>query len=46
MRRLLTIFISVIAVFSAMETAEAKKTALPDWQDPQTVERNRLPMAA
>ena len=46
MRRLLTIFIGAIAVFASLGNAEAKKTGLPDWQDPQTVEKNRLPMTA
>ena len=46
MRRLLTVLIGVIAMSSAVGTAQAKKSDLPDWQNPQVVERNRLPMAA
>ena len=46
MRRLLTIFIGAIAVFASLANAEAKQDSLPDWQDPQVVEKNRLPMAA
>ena len=46
MKRLLTLFIGLIAVFAGYGSAEAKKNVLPDWQDPMVVERNRLPMAA
>ena len=46
MRRLLTIFIGAIAVFASLGNAEAKKPGLPDWQDQQTVEKNRLTMPA
>ena len=46
MRRLLTILIGAAAMYAALGTAQAKKNDLPDWQDPQVVEKNRLPMAA
>ena len=46
MKRLLTVFIGFGAMLSALSTAEAKKNVLPDWQDPQIVQENRLPMTA
>ena len=46
MRRLLTILIGAAAMYAALGTAQAKNNNLPDWQDPQVVQKNRLPMAA
>jgi len=46
MKRLLTVFIGFGAMLSALSTAEAKKNVQPDWQDPQIVQENRLPMTA
>ena len=46
MKRLLTVFIGLGAMLSSLSTAEAKKNVLPDWQDPQIVQENRLPMTA
>ena len=46
MKRLLTAIIGLSAMLLALGTAEAKKNGLPDWQDPQIVQINRLPMTA
>ena len=46
MKRHLTTFIGIIALFAVLGTADAKKNTLPDWQDPQVVQVNRLPMTA
>ena len=46
MKRLLTACIGLCAMLSAFSIAEAKKNVLPDWQDPQIVQENRLPMTA
>ena len=46
MKRHLTTFIGIIALFAVLGTADAKKNTLPDWQDPQIVQVNRLPMTA
>ena len=46
MKRLLTAIVGLSAMLLALGTAEAKKNGLPDWQDPQIVQINRLPMTA
>ena len=46
MKRLLTAIVGLSAMLLALGTAEAKKNELPDWQDPQIVQINRLPMTA
>ena len=46
MKRLLTAIVGLSAMLLALGTAEAKKNELPDWQDPQIVQVNRLPMTA
>ena len=46
MKRLLTAIVGLSAMLWALGTAEAKKNGLPDWQDPQIVQINRLPMTA
>ena len=46
MKRLLTAIVGLSAMLLALGTAEAKKNDLPDWQDPQIVQINRLPMTA
>ena len=46
MKRLLTAIVGLSVMLLALGTAEAKKNGLPDWQDPQIVQINRLPMTA
>lgn len=46
MKRFMTAVLCVLAGTAAVATATAKTAELPDWQNPQVVERNRLPMAA
>ena len=46
MNRLLTVIAGLCVMLSASGLAEARKNVLPDWQDPQIVQDNRLPMTA
>ena len=46
MKQLLTVFVSLVTMLSAFAAAEAKKNVLPDWQNPQIVQKSRLPMTA
>ena len=46
MKRHLTTFIGIIALFAVLGTADARNNTLPHWQDPQIVQVNRLPMTA
>ena len=46
MNRLLTVIAGLCVMLSASGLAEARKNVLPDWQDPQIVQENRLPMTA
>ena len=46
MKRHLTTLIGMIAFFAVFGTADAKNNTIPDWQDPQIVQVNRMPMTA
>ena len=38
--------LAVLAAFTAVTYMDAAKIQLPDWQDPQVVQRNRIPMSS
>ena len=47
MKKLMTAVLCVIALgMAAVASGATKKQALPDWQDPQVVQRNRIPMSS
>lgn len=47
MKRLMTAVLCVLTLGAAVvASAATKKQALPDWQNPQIVQRNRIPMAS
>lgn len=46
MKRIMTAVLCVCALGTAAVASTATKNALPDWQDPQIVQKNRIPMAA
>ena len=47
MKKLMTAVLCVMALgMAAVASGATKKQALPDWQDPQVVQRNRIPMSS
>lgn len=47
MKKLMTAVLCVMALgMAAVASGATKKQTLPDWQDPQVVQRNRIPMAS
>lgn len=46
MKRFMTAVLYVCALGMAAVASAAAKNELPDWQDPQVVQRNRLPMSS
>ena len=46
MKRFMTAVLYVCALVMAAVASAAAKNELPDWQDPQVVQRNRLPMSS
>ena len=47
MKKMMTAVLCVLALgVAAVASAATKKQALPDWQDPQIVQRNRIPMSS
>ena len=47
MKKLMTAVLCVMALgMAAVASGATKKQALPDWQDPQVVQKNRIPMSS
>ena len=47
MKKLMTAVLCVLALgMAAVASGATKKQTLPDWQDPQVVQKNRIPMAS
>ncbi len=46
MKRIMTAVLCAMALGAAAVASAAPKSVLPDWQDPQLFQRNRIPMAA
>ncbi len=46
MKRIMTAVLWAMALGAAAVASAAPKSVLPDWQDPQLFQRNRIPMAA
>ncbi len=46
MNRIMTVLLCAMALGTAAVASAATEQTLPDWQDPQIFQRNRIPMAA
>ena len=47
MKKLMTAVLCVLALgMAAVASGATKKQTLPDWQNPQVVQKNRIPMAS